>query len=894
MPPKKTTEKKPRVSKKSTEKINSTGKQSTPKSQEHVQSEDRHDIGKVDPLKKANVQQTLFAHFGKKVPEKSNKDPPTAEPTPEAIEQVKSEAMEQVKSEAIEQLEAETEAMQLHSKPALVQKRKRKTYLEDSDDDFMENKEDTDEVPKPKKEKTSAVKVEKSPAKNFSYAKMINREKPKALGTRELPQGQPNCLEGYTFVLTGEMETIDRKTAADVIKRYGGRVTSAISGKTTFLVSGRDSGPTKIELANKLGLRILEEEDFYTLVETETTKGKVTSPLPNKKPTTSKAKAKASTAAVATASTSASTPTPTSTYAYASDPIHHNRINDLWTVKHSPKSSKEILGNKEMIRKISQWLEHWQENMQQNFTSKSNDGLSAYRSVIISGPPGIGKTTSSHLIAKECGYEAVEYNASDARSKKTLEKLVTETVRNHSVTEFFCYKNTPQEAKNTHSTMPNNGKKIVLIMDEVDGMSAGDRGGAVELASIIRKTKIPIICICNDIRSAKVQPLVRVCFDAKFRRTPSASLRNRILDICRKEDLDILPNAVDALVESTRNDIRQIINILSTYRVTGTSLDYDQAKSLGSINQKKSQMSLFDIPPALFSGSNWRSTTLAEKADVYFHDYSLSPLMIFENYLKVKPEQVSQRSTNSSIRNEECTQLELTAKAADAIADGDLVDAIIHGTMQNYSLMPYHSIASCVRPASFVRGILGGARLEFPKWLGQNSKRQKNQRLLKDIQGRIRSKTPVNKSEVQGHYIPLLSKQIFHRIENEDFDVAIEIMDTYCLNIESLETLSDFSMDAKKPMSTLPTKLKKAFEKYYDSKSHPILFQDTGAPIKKVYIQMPVGNEADTLFEDADEEEENSSNEDEIDEDIKKDKFIKIGKTKSNIKRVKKGRVTKA
>lgn len=55
-------------------------------------------------------------------------------------------------------------------------------------------------------------------------------------------------------------------------------------------------------------------------------------------------------------------------------------------------------------------------------------------------------------------------------------------------------------------------------MDEVDGMSSGDRGGSAELAQLIRKAKIPVICICNDNRSAKVGPLLKVCFEAKFRR----------------------------------------------------------------------------------------------------------------------------------------------------------------------------------------------------------------------------------------------------------------------------------------------------------------------------------------------------------------------------------------
>ena len=83
------------------------------------------------------------------------------------------------------------------------------------------------------------------------------------------------------------------------------------------------------------------------------------------------------------------------------------------------------------------------------------------------------------------------------------------------------------------------GKKVILIMDEVDGMSAGDRGGAAEMAKLIKHTKvksrvknwsrqylllnssllqIPVICICNDIRAKKIEPLLRVCYEAKFKR----------------------------------------------------------------------------------------------------------------------------------------------------------------------------------------------------------------------------------------------------------------------------------------------------------------------------------------------------------------------------------------
>jgi replication factor C subunit 1 len=45
----------------------------------------------------------------------------------------------------------------------------------------------------------------------------------------------------------------------------------------------------------------------------------------------------------------------------------------------------------------------------------------ALRAALLSGPPGIGKTTAAHLVAAECGFDILELNASDARNKKSLD-----------------------------------------------------------------------------------------------------------------------------------------------------------------------------------------------------------------------------------------------------------------------------------------------------------------------------------------------------------------------------------------------------------------------------------------------------------------------------------------
>jgi DNA polymerase III delta prime subunit len=117
-------------------------------------------------------------------------------------------------------------------------------------------------------------------------------------------------------------------------------------------------------------------------------------------------------------------------------------------------------------------------------------------------------------------------------------------------------------------------------MDEVDGMSAGDRGGVAELIKLIKKTKVPIVCICNDRQSPKVRSLAYHCEDIKFKRPQAATIRSRIMSILFKEGVRLPANVIDELVTSAHSDIRQVLNTLSTWTATQKTMDYDQAKQL--------------------------------------------------------------------------------------------------------------------------------------------------------------------------------------------------------------------------------------------------------------------------------------------------------------------------
>jgi replication factor C subunit 1 len=129
----------------------------------------------------------------------------------------------------------------------------------------------------------------------------------------------------------------------------------------------------------------------------------------------------------------------------------------------------------------------------------------------------------------------------------------------------------------------------------------------------------------------------------------------------------------------------------------------------------------WDIVSKILGGGMFASSskaTLNDKIELYFNDHEFSSLMLQENYLGTHPILAQQYSG----REKNLKMLELAENAASSISDGDLVDAMIHGPQQHWSLMPTHAVASFVRPASFVSGSLAGHNVGFTSYLGNLSK----------------------------------------------------------------------------------------------------------------------------------------------------------------------------
>jgi DNA polymerase III delta prime subunit len=207
----------------------------------------------------------------------------------------------------------------------------------------------------------------------------------------------------------------------------------------------------------------------------------------------------------------------------------------------------KILNREEKASSIKETLKNFELN-------KNN--LLFKRGIYVYGDPGTGKTTFVTNILKEMDYDIIKYDAGDIRNKSIIDNITK-----HNMSD-----------KNIMSLFNNKVRKIAIIMDEIDGMNNGDKGGINTLIKLIRPKKTkkqkleevtmnPIICIGNYHIDKKIKELMKVCNTVELKIPTPAQIATIVKYLIPTVE-DTIKNKIISYVQG---DIRKLNNIYSIY-----------------------------------------------------------------------------------------------------------------------------------------------------------------------------------------------------------------------------------------------------------------------------------------------------------------------------------------
>lgn len=208
----------------------------------------------------------------------------------------------------------------------------------------------------------------------------------------------------------------------------------------------------------------------------------------------------------------------------------------------------EILDREEIAQQIKSVLT--------NYSEKCKD-INYKKGIFISGSPGSGKTHFVIDVLKQMNFDVIKYDAGDVRNKSLIDTITSNNVSSYNVLDM----------------MRGEPKKIVIVMDEIDGMNNGDKGGITSLIKLIRQKKTkkqksenatmnPIVCIGNYFVDKKIKELMKVChvFELKM---PTTLQVNNIVS-------KLMPNITNIQLKNDilnyiQGDMRKIVFVHNIY-----------------------------------------------------------------------------------------------------------------------------------------------------------------------------------------------------------------------------------------------------------------------------------------------------------------------------------------
>lgn len=268
-------------------------------------------------------------------------------------------------------------------------------------------------------------------------------------------------------------------------------------------------------------------------------------------------------------------------------------MHTAWTVKHKPKSLAEIIGNKEAIQTLIDWIKSWEK------------GVPKKRAAFLYGPPGIGKTVTIETLAHDLHVEFVENNASDYR---------TEDAVNHFAGLASQYGSLF-------------GGKRMILLDELDGLTGtSDRGGVKAMTDVVKTAQCPVILISNSAYDVRFLNLRSYCLLVEFKKPPASEVMKHLRRIADNEGINADENALKFIAQRSEGDVRSAVNDFQAVAQGKTRLTYEDVSWLG---YRDRQDSIFSVVRMILYGKTCSDAKrAANMADV---DLDMLFEWIYEN-----------------------------------------------------------------------------------------------------------------------------------------------------------------------------------------------------------------------------------------------------------------------